>query len=176
MRKCSIAFLVLTIAMAPLAARADAVSDQKKAFKAAGYHGYDEILNRKPNSDRCKLLSKSEAEHFLGKPVGKIEPDAITSGCAYHAADGSGDGLLVSRDPNRSSWYPTSQDRAVSGVGEKAYTNTAPPPPSDRRRYLRWRTRTLCPKKASQPSCSKAKPHPPQQLSPRSASSSIAEG
>jgi len=101
----------------PVRARADAVADQKKAYKALGI--------KVPNEPAlCHLLSIAEVEKYLGKPVQPGTSAGPVSGCAWRAADGSNDGLLVTRGA-RGDWYPatsSAQYTNVDGIGEKAYT------------------------------------------------------
>src|ERR1700736_5290809 len=121
----ALAFLVITLTTVSAAVKADAVSDQKKAYKA---HGIDKAMGIDLNKNKpalCKLLTKADATRFLGKPVREGESAGpVLSGCAYHAADGSNDGILVSRDTP--GYWPSPAQlksyKAVAGVGDKAYT------------------------------------------------------
>ena len=113
--------LLALVTFAPVAVSADAMSDQKKALQAMGYK-----IPHPPAM--CNLVKQSEAAHYLGKPVKAGESAGIDSGCAYRAADGSNDGLLVVRH-ERGDWYPSKKNpqyRSVSGVGEQAYTSLEP--------------------------------------------------
>jgi hypothetical protein len=109
--------LVVGAAALPVRAQADAMADQKKAYKALGV--------KVPNEPAlCRLLSIAEVEKYLGKRVQPGESAGPVSGCAWRAADGSNDGLLVTRGA-RGDWYPatsSAQYTKVDGVGEKAYT------------------------------------------------------
>lgn len=114
----TLAFLVSTVIAGSVAVKADAISDQKKAYNALGIH-----VGKKPSL--CNLLSKAEVEKILGKPVREGTSAGSVSGCAWKAADGSNDGLLVTRE-RRDGWYPPTRSKSykkVSGVGEQAYTN-----------------------------------------------------
>jgi hypothetical protein len=108
---------VLTFASA---VSADAVSDQKKAYNALGI----DVSKNKPAL--CNLLTKAEVERFLGEPVREgTTAGPVVSGCAWHAANGSNDGLLVTRSA-RTAWYPPTYSksyRKVAGIGDAAYTN-----------------------------------------------------
>ena len=109
-----LAFVSVTAAQAS----ADAMADQKKVYQ---------ILGKKipQPAAMCHLLTKSEAAHYLGKPVGDGESAGVDSGCAYNAMDGSNDGVLVTRQ-SRGAWFPQSnspQYHTISGVGEKAFTD-----------------------------------------------------
>lgn len=113
--------LLALVALTPAIARADAVSDQKKALKAMG-------MGIPKGVKMCQLLTPGEAGKFLGKPVRPGVDAGAADGCAFHAADGSNDGVLVMRGA-RGDWYPpskpssyTKEFRMVNGVGEKAYT------------------------------------------------------
>jgi len=119
----TLSFLVIAMVAGAVAVKADAISDQKKAYKNLG------IDVGKNQPALCHLLSKVEVERFIGKPVrdGTSAGPAVT-GCAWHAADGSNDGVLVTRVP-RDSWYPPTTSKSykkVSGIGEQAYTNYMP--------------------------------------------------
>jgi hypothetical protein len=115
------AALAVIVAAYPHAGFADAVSDQKKAYKALGIDP-----GKKP--PLCSLLSTSEVEGFLGKRVQPGDSAGPVSGCAWRAADGSNDGLLVTRD-SRDNWYPatkSAQYTKVGGIGEQAYSAFEP--------------------------------------------------
>ena len=110
-----LATLALLI-LVPVIARADAVSDQKKAYEKMG------IKIPHPPA-MCNLVTASEASRAIGKAVKAGESAGPLSGCAYKAADGSNDGILVTRG-DRSDWYPPTTAagyRTISGLGEKAY-------------------------------------------------------
>jgi hypothetical protein len=107
----------LCLALVPVAAHADAMSDQQKAYKMMGIH-----IPHPPAM--CGLISKGEAARFLGTPVRDGESAGPLSGCAYHSVTDPNVGLLVTRD-KRDSWYPPTNDKgyaAIHGVGERAYT------------------------------------------------------
>lgn len=116
--------LLALVTLAPVLVRADAMSDQKKAFQAMG-------IGIPKGIKMCNLLTTSEAAKALGKAVRAGVDAGPVSGCAFHAADGSNDGVLVIRNA-RSDWYPPTHDnyskdfRMVGGVGEKAYTVLQP--------------------------------------------------
>ncbi len=102
------------------AVKADAVSDQKKIYKALGV----DLSKNKPAL--CNLLSKAEVEQYLGKPVRDgTSAGPVVTGCAWVAADGSGDGILVTRDPGAITYPPTHSKsyKPLAGFGDKAYTN-----------------------------------------------------
>jgi hypothetical protein len=113
--------LVLISAVAGHAgqAKADAISDQKKAFEQHGI---------KIEFEKCTIFTKSDAERVLGGPVVHTETEADKTACAYNRASDSTVGLNVSREP-RSSWTIPKTDSSyydqvqhVEGVGEDAYT------------------------------------------------------
>ena len=115
--------LVLVAGVAGHAAQvnADAMSDQKKAFKAAG-------IKLAPNSKTCTIFTKSDAERVFRQPVVHVETEYDKTDCAYGLAKDPSVGVNVSRG-SRDDWYPpkpgttaVSQIRHVSGVGENAYT------------------------------------------------------
>ncbi len=108
--------LLALLTLAPAVANADAMSDQKKAFDKMG------IKVPHPPA-MCDLLTAGEVTRSIGKPVKPGESAGSISGCAYKAADGSNDGVLVSRG-SRDAWYPPAKEptyRTVGGLGEKAY-------------------------------------------------------
>jgi hypothetical protein len=112
-----LALVVLTSAVA----HADAISDQKKAYKAMGVPIPD-----KSAPPMCNLLTKDEAARYLGKPVGDCGSAGPNPGCGYGAVDGSKAGILVTRTP-RSDWdlkyiQGDKHYRAVHDLGEQAYT------------------------------------------------------
>jgi hypothetical protein len=119
----TVCVLALTILAGTVSARADAVSDQKKAFDALG------ISVGKKQPDMCYLASKGEVERYFGKPVHDgTSAGPVVAGCAWYAADGTNSGILVTRDA-RSAWHPETdwpQYKPVGGVGEKAYTAYQP--------------------------------------------------
>jgi hypothetical protein len=109
--------LVVAAAVHPVRTQADALADQKKAYKALG-------INIPKQPALCHLLSIAEVEKYLGKRVQPGTSAGPVSGCAWRAADGSNDGLLVTRGA-RGDWYPatsSAQYAKVDGIGEKAYT------------------------------------------------------
>jgi hypothetical protein len=114
----AVALVVIAQLATSVAVNADAVADQKKAYQLMG-------KDLKNTPAMCKLLSKSEAERFLGQPMKNGESAGpVVTGCAYYAVDGSGNGLLVTR-AERSSWHPETsmpQYKIAGGVGEQAYT------------------------------------------------------
>jgi hypothetical protein len=110
-------FVVAAAAAYPVRVQADAMADQKKAYAALG----SKIAS---GPALCHLLSRAEVEKYLGKRVQPGTSAGPVSGCAWRAADGSNDGLLVTRGA-RGDWYPatsSAQYAKVDGVGEKAYT------------------------------------------------------
>lgn len=119
----TLSFLVIAVVAGSATVKADAVSDQKKAYKALGI----DVSKNKPAL--CHLLSKGEVEKFLGEPVRDgTSAGPVVSGCAWHAANGSNDGLLVTRQ-SRNSWYPPTRSKyykKISGLGEQAYTDYTP--------------------------------------------------
>jgi|GEM_PF-5728220 hypothetical protein len=116
----TLSLLIAVLALTPVTAKAGPVSDQKKAYKAIGI----DVGKNKPAL--CRLLSKSEVERVVGKPVRDgTSAGPVIAGCAWHAADGSNDGLLVTRQ-SRDGWYPPATSKfykKVSGIGEQAYSN-----------------------------------------------------
>jgi hypothetical protein len=106
--------LCAAAAMHPVRSEADAMADQKKAYKALGA-----TVPKEPAL--CNLLTLAEVEKYLGKRVQAGTSAGPVSGCAWRAADGSNDGLLVTRGA-RGDWYPPSGSKKVEGIGEKAYT------------------------------------------------------
>jgi hypothetical protein len=119
----TLALVVVAVAAGTVAVKADAVSDQKKAYKALGVN----LDKHKPAL--CNLLSKAEVERFLGKPVHDgTSAGPVVTGCAWHATDGSNDGILVTRSA-RTNWYPPTTSKyykKVSGIGDQAYTDFTP--------------------------------------------------
>ena len=114
--------LVLVVGVAGHAAqvKADAISDQKKAYKALGV--------KIPQGDKCTIFTKSDAERVFRAPVVHVETEMAKTDCAYGLAKNPSAGVNVSRGP-RSDWYPPdpkvavySQIHHVTGVGENAYT------------------------------------------------------
>ncbi len=102
--------------------KADAMSDQKKVYKALG--GKTEI-----GPGKCTIFTKSDAERFFKAPVVHVETEMDKTDCAWGLAKNPSAGVLVSR-ASRSAWYPprpgdtaTSQIHHVTGVGENAYTS-----------------------------------------------------
>lgn len=115
--------LVLVAAVAGHASqvKADAISDQKKAYKALG-------VKIQPQTEKCTIFTKSDAERVFGAPVVHVETEMDKTDCAYGLAKNPSAGVNVSRGP-RSDWYPprsgttgVSQIHHVTGVGENAYT------------------------------------------------------
>jgi hypothetical protein len=116
-----LALLLVAAATRPPGAFADAVSDQKQAYKALGIDA-----GKKPAL--CNLLSTGEVESFLGKRVQAGESAGPVTGCAWRAADGTNDGILVIREA-RADWHPatsSAQYAKVAGIGEQAYTAYEP--------------------------------------------------
>ena len=113
----ALAFVTIATVAASTAANADAVSDQKKAYQALGI----QIKNQPP---LCKLMSKAEVERFVGGPVKDGVSAGPVAGCAWYMADGSSDGMLVTRSPRGEMYPPTTEPsyKKITGVGEKAYT------------------------------------------------------
>ena len=102
-------------------ANADAISDQKKAYKAMG-------IKVQPFNDKCTIFTKSDAERVLHAPVVHVETEMDKNDCAWGLAKDSSVGVLVSRG-SRSDWYPPKPDTTgvskvhhVTGVGDDAYT------------------------------------------------------
>lgn len=113
--------LVAGVAGQATQVKADAIADQKKAFKAAGY-------NLQPKTEKCTIFTKSDAERVFRAPVVHVETEMDKTDCAWGLAKNSSVGVLVSRG-SRSDWYPprsgttgVSQIHHVTGVGENAYT------------------------------------------------------
>lgn len=101
--------------------KADAMADQKKAFKAAG-------IKIPSNSEQCTIFTKNDAERVFRAPVVHVETELDKTDCAYGLAKNPSVGVVVSRG-SRSNWYPprpgttsVSQIHHVTGVGENAYT------------------------------------------------------
>jgi hypothetical protein len=101
--------------------KADAISDQKKVYKALG-------AEIQPETEKCTIFTKSDAERVLGGPVVHLETDMVKSACAYGRANDHTVGLTVDRGP-RSNWtIPKTnssyynQVHHVKGVGQDAYT------------------------------------------------------
>lgn len=110
--------LVACLALVPVAANADAKSDQLKAYKKMG------ITIPHPPA-LCNLITKSEAARFLGTPVRDGESAGPLSGCAYRTLADANAGLLVTRG-ERGDWYPPKNSKRyanVQGIGERAYTD-----------------------------------------------------
>jgi hypothetical protein len=104
--------------------KADAMSDQKKALKAAG-------IKIQPVTQKCTIFTKSDAERVFRQPVVHVETELDKTDCAYGLAKDPSVGVNVSRG-SRSDWYPpkpgdmaTSQIHHIRGVGEDAYTSYA---------------------------------------------------
>jgi hypothetical protein len=115
------AVLAIAVIAATALARADAVSDQKKAYKALG----TDLSKNRPAL--CKLLSKSEVERFLGEPVHDgSSAGPVVSGCVWHAVSNASTGILVTRSQG-GGWYPPTASRNyknVRGIGQQAFTNS----------------------------------------------------
>lgn len=101
--------------------RADAISDQKKAYKALG-------VKIQPGTEKCTIFTKSDAEHVFGTPVVHVETEMNKTDCAWGLAKNPSAGVVVSRG-SRSDWYPprsgttgVSRIHHVTDVGENAYT------------------------------------------------------
>jgi hypothetical protein len=110
--------LVACLALIPVAANADAKSDQLKAFKKMG-------IGIPHPPALCNLITKSEAARFLGEPVRDGESAGPISGCAYRSIVDANAGVLVTRG-ERSDWYPPTNSKhyaPVQGIGEHAYTD-----------------------------------------------------
>jgi hypothetical protein len=116
----TLGFLIAAVAALTIAVDADAVSDQKKAYKALG------IDVGKNKTALCRLLSNDEVQKFVGKPVKDgTSAGPVIAGCAWHAADGSSDGMLVTRQA-RDGWYPPTTSKyykKLGRIGEQAYSN-----------------------------------------------------
>ncbi len=111
--------LVAGVASHASQAKADAISDQKKAFEQHGI---------KIKFEKCTIFTKSDAERVLGGPAVHTETEADKTACAYNRATDSTVGLNVSREP-RSSWKIPIENNSyvdqvqhVKGVGQDAYT------------------------------------------------------
>ena len=121
--KSSLVALVLVLGIAGHAApvNADAMADQKAAFKKMG-------IKFEKKANKCTFFRQADAERALHGPVVFLPNEVDPTICAWGLARDSSIGVNVSREP-RSSWYPpkpgdaaTSQVRHVAGVGENAYT------------------------------------------------------
>ena len=115
----TLALVTLAVVAMSTAAKADAVSDQKKAYQALG-------IKIKPGAKLCKLLTKSEVERLVGGPVKDGAQPGPADGC-YWAAAGPNPGLLVTREPGTHlqdySRFPQfSQYKKINGVGMQAFT------------------------------------------------------
>jgi hypothetical protein len=115
----TVSAVLVSMIAASAAAGADAVSDQKKAYKTLGL----DPGKNKPGF--CKLLSKAEVERFLGEPVHDGTSPPVVTGCVWHTVSDASKGLLVTRSTG-GGWYPPTASKSyknVTGIGRQAFSN-----------------------------------------------------